>query len=69
MTEQAWIDIKPTCSVCGAELPFAVVREDMLKSPQGYLYKSYQTRPATCPKCNSKFVGIRVRKEHLEDGI
>ena len=69
MTEQAWIDIKPTCSACGAELLYAVVREDMLTSPQGYLYKSYQTIPATCPECNSKFVGIRVRKELIDDGI
>ena len=69
MTMEAWIDIKPTCSVCGAELTYAVVREDMLTSPQGYLYKSYQTRPETCPECKSRFVGIRVRKEHLENGI
>lgn len=69
MGEQAWIDVKPVCSACGVELPYAVVREDMLESPQGHLYKSYNVRPGTCPECNSRFVGIRVRKENMDNGI
>ena len=67
MDKPAWIDIKSVCSECEHELDYAVVREDILKSDQGFLYKQYTVRPANCPNCNKFLVGVRIRKERLPD--
>ena len=69
MDKPAWIDIKPVCSECGHELDYAVVREDILRSDEGFLYKQYAVRPVYCPNCSKLLVGVRIRKEILIDGV
>lgn len=63
--ERAWIELVPICGECGHRLEYAVVREDTLKSEQGFLYKQYTVRPEKCPNCGRWFYGVRT-KEVLE---
>ena len=64
----AWINMNPVCSECGHSVNYAVVREDILESDNGKMYKQYIVRPQICVKCESLFCGTRV-KEEKKDGI